>query len=76
MDRCLFAFASYNAGPGNISRMRKLAAKRGLNPDQWFNHVEIVTGQNLGMETATYVRNIYKYYVSYKLQLEAQETAR
>ena len=56
--------------------MRKLAAKRDLNPDQWFNHVEIVTGQNLGMETATYVRNIYKYYVSYKLQLEAQETAR
>ena len=28
------------------------------------------------METTTYVRNIYKYYVSYKLQLNAQETAR
>ena len=76
VDRSLFAFASYNAGPGNISRMRKVAAKRGLNPDKWFNHVEIVTAQKIGMETTTYVRNIYKYYVSYKLQLDAQETAR
>ena len=76
VDRSLFAFASYNAGPGNISRMRKEAAKSGLNPDKWFNHVEIVTAQKIGMETTTYVRNIYKYYVSYKLQLDAQETAR
>ena len=39
-NRSLFAFASYNAGPGNISRMRKEAQKRGLDPDQWFNNVE------------------------------------
>ena len=76
IDRCLFAFASYNAGPGNISRMRKLAAKRDLNPDQWFNQVEIVAAQKIGMETTTYVRNIYKYYVSYKLRTDAQEMAR
>jgi membrane-bound lytic murein transglycosylase MltF len=75
-DRSLFAFACYNAGPGNISRMRKEAAKRGLDPDKWFNNVEIVTAQKIGMETATYVRNIYKYYVAYKLQLEAREMAR
>lgn len=75
-DRSLFAFASYNAGPGNISRMRKEAAKRGLDPDKWFNNVEIVVAQKIGMETTTYVRNIFKYYVAYKLQLEARETAR
>src|SRR5262245_36816581 len=40
-DRPLFAFASYNAGPGNIARMRKLATQRGLNPDEWFNNVEM-----------------------------------
>ena len=33
-NRPLFAFASYNAGPGNISKMRKEAAKRGLDPGQ------------------------------------------
>jgi membrane-bound lytic murein transglycosylase MltF len=32
-NRTLFAFASYNAGPGNISKMRKEAAGRGLDPD-------------------------------------------
>jgi len=76
MNRAAFAFASYNAGPGNIAKMRKEAAKRGFDPDQWADNVEIVTAEKIGMETTTYVRNIYKYYVSYKLQVEAQETVR
>ena len=70
-NRTLFAFASYNCGPGNVSKMRKEAAKRGLDPNKWFNNVEIVTAEKIGMETTTYVRNIYKYYVAYKLQLDA-----
>jgi membrane-bound lytic murein transglycosylase MltF len=73
VNRTLFAFASYNAGPGNISKMRNAAGKSGLNPDQWFNNVEIVTAKKIGMETTTYVRNIYKYYVAYKLLQESQE---
>jgi membrane-bound lytic murein transglycosylase MltF len=75
-DRTLFAFASYNAGPGNISKMRKEAVKRKLDPDKWFNNVEIVVSEKIGMETTTYVRNIFKYYVAYKLTLEAQEATR
>jgi membrane-bound lytic murein transglycosylase MltF len=75
-NRTLFAFASYNCGPGNISKLRKEAAKRGLNPDVWFNNVEIVTAEKIGMETTTYVRNIYKYYVAYSLQLSAMEATR
>jgi membrane-bound lytic murein transglycosylase MltF len=76
VNRTLFAFASYNAGPGNISKMRKAAEKGGLDPDKWFNNVEIVTAQKIGIETTTYVRNIYKYYVAYKLMEETQEAAR
>src|SRR4051794_40299895 len=72
-NRPLFAFASYNAGPGTISKMRREAAKRGLDPDKWFNNVELVVAEKVGIETTTYVRNIYKYYVSYKLTLEAEE---
>jgi membrane-bound lytic murein transglycosylase MltF len=72
-DRPLFAFASYNAGPGRIAQMRKEAAVRGLNPDKWFNHVEVVTAEKVGIEPTTYVRNIFKYYVSYSLLLETQE---
>ena len=73
-NRTLFAFASYNAGPGNISKMRKEAEKRGLDPDIWFNNVEVVTAERIGIETTTYVRNIFKYYVSYKLTQDAQAT--
>ena len=79
VDRPLFAFASYNAGPGRISQMRKEAAKRGLDPDKWFNNVEIVTAEKVGIETTTYVRNIYKYYVAYTLSVDtvaAQRKAR
>ena len=75
-NRTLFAFASYNAGPGNISKMRKEAEKHALEPDTWFNNVEIVTARKIGLETTTYVRNIYKYYVAYRLQLDAMEATR
>ena len=71
-NRPLFAFASYNCGPGNVAKARKEAEKRGLDPDKWFNNVEIVVAQKIGTETTTYVRNIYKYYVAYRLTLDAQ----
>ncbi|NOV22977.1 transporter substrate-binding domain-containing protein [Cupriavidus necator] len=74
-DRPLFAFASYNAGPGNIAKMRKEAAARGLDPDKWFNNVEIVVAEKIGIETTTYVRNIYKYYAAYRL-MQDREAAR
>jgi membrane-bound lytic murein transglycosylase MltF len=74
-ERPLFAFASYNAGPGNISKMRKEAAKRGLDPNRWFNNVELVTAEKIGIETTTYVRNIFKYYTAYKLLQQTQAAA-
>jgi membrane-bound lytic murein transglycosylase MltF len=79
LNRTLFAFAAYNCGPGNMAKIRKAAAARGLDPNVWFNNVEIVTAEKIGLETTTYVRNIYKYYVSYKLMEEthaAQQKAR
>lgn len=75
-NRPLFAFAAYNAGPGNIAKMRREARQRGLDPDKWFNNVELVVAEKIGSETTTYVRNIYKYYVTYKLTLEMQEAQR
>src|SRR5262249_802725 len=69
----LFAFAAYNAGPGRIQGLRKEAAKRGLDPNRWFNNVEIVASEKIGRETVTYVSNIYKYYIAYKLATETVE---
>jgi membrane-bound lytic murein transglycosylase MltF len=76
VNRTLFAFASYNAGAAKIARMREEAEKNGLDPDQWFNNVEVVTARRIGIETPTYVRNIYKYYVAYKLMDETQAAER
>jgi membrane-bound lytic murein transglycosylase MltF len=70
LDKGLFAFAAYNAGPARIQGLRKEAAKRGLDPNKWFNNVELVASEKIGRETVTYVANIYKYYVAYKLVVE------
>jgi membrane-bound lytic murein transglycosylase MltF len=74
-NRPLFAFASYNCGPGNVAKCRREAEKQGLDPNKWFNNVEIVVAKKIGTETTTYVRNIYKYYVAYRLTLDAQAEA-
>jgi len=70
LDKALFAFASYNAGAGRISKMRKEAAIRGLDPNVWFHNVEYVAAEKIGAETVTYVSNIYKYYIAYRLITE------
>jgi len=69
-NRTLFAIASYQAGAPDIARMRTEAERRGLDPNQWFNNVEIVTAQKLGLRTSAYVRDVYKYYVAYRLALD------
>ena len=73
MDRInkgLFAFASYNAGPARIRQLREEAKKRGLNPNLWFNNVERIASERIGRETVTYVSNIYKYYIAYRLAMD------
>jgi membrane-bound lytic murein transglycosylase MltF len=65
-NRTMFAFASYNAGPARIAKLRRQAASRGLNPDQWFGQVERVVAEKIGRETVQYISNILKYYVVYR----------
>jgi membrane-bound lytic murein transglycosylase MltF len=72
LDKVLFTFASYNAGPGRIAQLRAEAASRGLSPNVWFRHVEYIAAEKIGAETVTYVNNIYKYYIAYQLIMEAQ----
>jgi membrane-bound lytic murein transglycosylase MltF len=75
MDRVnkeLFTFASYNAGPGRIRQLRREAAERGLNPNLWFGNVEQIAAERIGSETVTYVGNIFKYYIAYKLIVDQQ----
>jgi membrane-bound lytic murein transglycosylase MltF len=74
-NKLLFAFAAYNAGPGRIHSLREEAPKKGLDPNVWVNNVEMIAAEKIGMETVTYVSNIYKYYIAYKL-VEQQEEER
>jgi membrane-bound lytic murein transglycosylase MltF len=75
-NKILFAFAAYNAGPGRIHALRAEAAKKGLNANVWIDNVELVAAARIGMETVTYVSNIYKYYIAYKLVAEREEERR
>jgi membrane-bound lytic murein transglycosylase MltF len=72
LDKALFAFASYNAGAGRISQLRTAAKKRGLDPNVWFGNVEYIAAERIGAETVTYVSNIYKYYIAYRLIMDAR----
>ncbi len=66
LDRVLFSFGAYNAGPRSISRASKRAKRMGLDPNRWFGHVEVAAARTISREPVTYVRNIYKYFVTYK----------
>lgn len=67
LNRTLFAFASYNAGPARVRKLRAEAEKMGLDPNVWFGNVEIVAAKRIGRETVQYVSNIVKYYVAYRM---------
>ena len=73
LNKGLMTFASYNAGPGKIRQLRREAAQRGLDANVWFGNVERVASERIGRETVTYVSNIYKYYVAYRLAVGQSE---
>ena len=73
LNKALMTFAAYNAGPGRIRQLRRETEKRGLNPNIWFGNVERVASERIGRETVTYVSNIYKYYITYRLLNDQRE---
>lgn len=68
-----FALAAYNAGPARVQAMRRRAVDEGHNPDIWVDNVELIAARVIGRETVRYVRNVFKYYVAYRLAFEEQE---
>ncbi|MEO1204201.1 MAG: lytic transglycosylase F [Pseudomonadota bacterium] len=70
LNQWLLSLAAYNAGPAKINRYRNEARREGRDADIWFDNVEIVAARRIGRETVTYVSNIFKNYVSYKLMYE------
>ena len=66
-DRLAFSWAAYNAGPARVARMRERAAALGFDPDRWFGNVEHAALAVAGLGTVRYVRNIYRYYLTYRM---------
>jgi membrane-bound lytic murein transglycosylase MltF len=73
LDTTLFTFASYNAGPTRIAHLRKQAPRDGLDPNKWFDNVELEVARDVGEETIIYVGNVYKYYVAYSLTADERK---
>ena len=73
VNKLLFAFASYNAGPAKVDRLRKETAAMGLDPNVWFHNAEIAAAKIIGRETVQYVSNIYKYYIAYRMVTKQRE---
>jgi membrane-bound lytic murein transglycosylase MltF len=73
VNRTLFAFASYNAGPNRIRRLRATAAEQGYDPNVWFRNVEVVVASEVGREPVRYVSNIFKYYTVYRLVIDQED---
>jgi membrane-bound lytic murein transglycosylase MltF len=73
LNRQLFAFAAYNAGPTRMQQLRREAAARSLDANKWFDNVEAVAAERIGRETVQFVSNVFKYYIAYKLSVERTE---
>jgi membrane-bound lytic murein transglycosylase MltF len=73
LNKGFFTLASYNAGPSRVRQLRREAARRGFDPNQWFGNVEEIASERIGRETVNYVSNIYKYYIAYRLVSEESQ---
>jgi membrane-bound lytic murein transglycosylase MltF len=70
LNKMLFSFASYNAGPAKVAQLRKEARQAGLDSNVWFRNVEIIAAKRIGRETVQYVSNIHKYFIAYRLSVD------
>jgi membrane-bound lytic murein transglycosylase F len=80
-DRTWFALAAYNIGRGHLEDARILAQRKGLDPHNWNDVMEVLPllesseyyndlryGYARGQEAVRYVQNIRHYYQILKLQ--------
>ncbi len=63
----LMALAAYNSGPTRLARLRATAESRGFDPDRWFDNVELIVAREVGLEPVTYVANIVRSFVAFRL---------
>ena len=60
-------------GRGGSASCGRKPRSGGSNPNIWFGNVEQIASERIGRETVTYVSNIYKYYVAYRLVYQGKQ---
>jgi membrane-bound lytic murein transglycosylase MltF len=70
LNQHLLAIAAYNAGPTRVQELRRTAEAQGLDPNIWFNNVELISAREVGRQNVDYVRNIMKYWMAFRLAAE------
>lgn len=75
-DKMNFALAAYNAGPGRIRQLQRIAKRKGLDPHKWFYNVETIARNEIGLETVNYVTFIQKTSAAIKLAFKLSEEKR
>ncbi len=66
-ERIRMSLAAYNAGPRTLLRARTRAREMGLDPNRWFQHVEMALLSMHKTEAVKYVSEINQHYISYVL---------
>jgi membrane-bound lytic murein transglycosylase MltF len=66
-DKINFTLAAYNAGPGRIRKLQRIAKAKGLDPHKWHYNVEVIARNKIGHETVDYVTEIQKTKIALKL---------
>jgi len=82
LQRVKFTLAAYNCGLGHVQDAQRLAQQRGLNPNQWDQHVDrmvlslsypknyneevVQYGYLRGVEPYRYVRQVFERYAHYE----------
>ncbi len=66
LDEILFSMAAYNMGPARLNGIRRRASSKGLDPNKWFNEVELLVAREVGREPVQYISNIFNYYSSFR----------
>ena len=75
-DKINFALAAYNAGPGRVRQLQRIAERKGLAPNKWFYNVEVIARNQIGHETVNYVTVIQKTMEALKLATKLAEEKR
>ncbi|MDD7910232.1 lytic transglycosylase F [Pseudovibrio exalbescens] len=71
-EKMMMVFASYNAGPNRVKRVRPDAP----DPNMWFRSVEWEVAEAAGSEPIRYVKNIYRYYLLFDSMMQRSEVLR